>query len=89
METVGRELTVLYMDEDRAREGRIDRLLRDGDRLVVLDYKSGKPDPDRVVRDSEQVRRYCRLVREAMGSEAEGLLWYVDVDTDEAVPVEA
>jgi ATP-dependent helicase/nuclease subunit A len=87
METVGREITIHYIENGRVREGRIDRLLRDGDRLVVLDYKSGKPDAQRIERDSEQVRRYCELVGRDRGEPVSGLLWYIDLDADEAVDV--
>jgi ATP-dependent helicase/nuclease subunit A len=87
METVGRELTIHYTDDGRAKEGRIDRLAREGDRLVVVDYKSGRPDEARVEKDREQVARYIDVVRETMGARVSGLLWYVDVDADRAVEV--
>ena len=77
-ETIGRELPLRFAGEER----RIDRLIRENGREVVIDYKSGAPDSDRLVRDREQVRRYCAAVEQMTGRKCEGLLWYVDVDAD-------
>jgi ATP-dependent helicase/nuclease subunit A len=88
VETVGREVTVHYIEDGRAREGRIDRLLRDGARWIVLDYKSGRPDPRRTSGDREQVTKYCRLIESRLSGTVSGLLWYIDVDHDEAIEVE-
>ena len=38
--------------------------------------------------DRAQVERYCRLVGARAGKPVAGLLWYIDVDSDEAVDVD-
>jgi len=79
-ETIGREVPILA-DE---RQLRIDRWIREGDTDVVVDYKSGDP----TSRDEEQVRAYCEALARITGRPTAGLLWYIDVDRDEAVRVE-
>jgi ATP-dependent exoDNAse (exonuclease V) beta subunit len=71
-ETIGRELTIRAGDEER----RIDRLIRENGREVVIDYKSGTPRP----KDEEQVQRYCELIARITGRECEGVVWYLDVE---------
>ena len=87
-ETIGRELPVRFVDEHGLLvERRIDRLLREPERDLVLDYKSGAPERNRVQRDREQVARYCAAISEISGRACSGVLWYVDVDGDEVVLV--
>jgi ATP-dependent helicase/nuclease subunit A len=86
-ETVGRELSVHFVEDGTLVERRIDRLLREESRDLVIDYKSGTPDPQRVIRDREQVERYCQAVAAITGRECGGALWYIDLDTDEVVDV--
>ena len=86
-ETVGRELTVHFVEDGALVERRIDRLLHEDDRDLVIDYKSGTPDPQRVIRDREQVERYCRAVSAITGRPCGGALWYVDLESDEVVEV--
>lgn len=72
-----------FIDENGAlAEKRIDRILRENGREVVVDYKGGAPDPDRVARDREQVTRYCAAIERITGRECAGLVWYIDADTD-------
>jgi ATP-dependent exoDNAse (exonuclease V) beta subunit len=86
--TVGRELPVYYRnDEGVLVEGRIDRLMYDGTKHIVVDYKSGRPDPARLAGDQTQVERYCAAIRAATGGECTGLLWYIDAERDEIVVV--
>jgi ATP-dependent helicase/nuclease subunit A len=73
-ETIGRELTIRIGDEER----RIDRLIRENGREVVVDYKSGTPRP----KDEEQVQRYCELIAQITGRECEGVVWYLDVESE-------
>jgi ATP-dependent helicase/nuclease subunit A len=86
-ETVGREMSVHFVEDGNLVERRIDRLLREESRDLVIDYKSGTPDPQRVARDREQVERYCHAVAAITGRACGGALWYVDLDTDEVVEV--
>jgi ATP-dependent helicase/nuclease subunit A len=78
-ETIGRELPVRFAEEER----RIDRLIRENGREIVVDYKGGTPKAE----DHAQVRRYCEAVTAITGRECGGLLWYIDLDSDEAVEV--
>jgi ATP-dependent helicase/nuclease subunit A len=79
-ETIGRELVVNLGDEEQ----RIDRLIRENGREIVVDYKSGTPrEKDRI-----QVRRYCDAIAQITGRECDGLLWYIDMDADHAERVE-
>ncbi|HEU4522331.1 MAG TPA: 3'-5' exonuclease, partial [Thermoanaerobaculia bacterium] len=85
-ETIGRELPIQVVDErGQVVERRIDRLIRENGREIVIDYKSGAPAPERLARDREQVARYCRAVEAMTGRPCEGWLWYVDEDRDELV----
>jgi ATP-dependent helicase/nuclease subunit A len=90
-ETIGRELTVHFVEHGTLVERRIDRLVREpfdgATRDLVIDYKSGTPDPDRVVRDREQVERYCSAIAAITGKPCAGALWYIDLDSDTVVDV--
>jgi ATP-dependent helicase/nuclease subunit A len=83
-ETLGREVPVRFLDEHGVVvERRLDRLLREPGADLVVDYKSGTADPDRVTRDTEQVARYCAAITAISGRPCKGALWYVDLDGDE------
>lgn len=88
-ETIGREVSVHFVEDGVLVERRIDRLIREDGRDLVIDYKSGTPDTARVVRDREQVERYCHAVAAITGRPCAGVLWYVDLETDEVVEVES
>ena len=78
-ETIGRELVINLGDQEQ----RIDRLIRENGREIVIDYKSGTPrEKDRV-----QVRRYCDAIAQITGRECDGLLWYIDMEADHAVTI--
>jgi ATP-dependent helicase/nuclease subunit A len=88
-ETIGREFILHFVEDGTLVERRIDRLLRetiDGvSRDLVLDYKSGTADPQRVHRDREQVERYCQAVSAMTGRACAGALWYVDLENESVV----
>ena|GEM_PF-479947 len=86
-ETIGRELPVRFVEDGAVVERRIDRLIREGDAEVVVDYKSGLAEPARVERDRAQIARYCRAIADITGRPCSGVLWYVDVESDETVDV--
>jgi len=77
-ETVARELPIRI---DGATL-RIDRLIRENGREIVIDYKSGTPKPD----DQQQVANYCAALERLTGRACDGVIWYLDDDT--AVEVE-
>jgi ATP-dependent helicase/nuclease subunit A len=87
-ETIGREMPVRFLENGALVERRIDRLLREPGRDLVIDYKSGQPEESRVARDREQVARYCEAVAAITGRECGGTLWYIDLESDEVVAVE-
>jgi ATP-dependent helicase/nuclease subunit A len=84
-ETLGRELPIRFTENGTTVERRIDRLVRENGRDLVVDYKSGSPEPTRVARDREQVARYAAAIRAMTGRECGGLLWYVDLESDQVV----
>jgi hypothetical protein len=63
-------------------EYRPDRVVVDGNRATVVDYKFGGQEE----RYAAQVRRYMRLCRNLGYSDVRGFIWYVPDDT--LVPVE-
>ena len=87
-ETLGRELPIRFIENGLLVERRIDRLLRENGRDLVVDYKSGTPEAARVVKDREQVARYARAISAMTGRECGGLLWYVDLESDAVVEVQ-
>jgi len=84
-ETLGRELPIRFLENGIAVERRIDRLFRENGSDVVLDYKSGTADPDRVEKDKLQVTRYTDAISAMTGRPCTGLLWYVDLESDVVV----
>jgi ATP-dependent helicase/nuclease subunit A len=77
-ETVAREMPI-RIDGTTLR---IDRLIRENGREVVVDYKSGTPKPD----DRLQVAQYCEALTRLTGRACGGVIWYLDDDV--AVEVE-
>jgi ATP-dependent helicase/nuclease subunit A len=87
-ETIARELPIHIPDENGdAVTGRIDRLVREHGRELVIDYKSGSPDPRRLDADRAQVAGYCRAIERMTGRPCAGMLWYVDGENDAVVEV--
>lgn len=68
------ECSILYADaEGNVTERRPDRVMTDGNRMIVVDFKFGRPRDEYM----EQVREYMQLL-EAMGHRhVEGFLWFV------------
>ena len=86
-ETIATELPIRFIDENgREVERRIDRLIREDGREVVIDYKSGNPDAGRTAHDTAQVARYCSAVAAMTGRPCEGLIWYIDTDSLVSLP---
>ncbi|HEX8255679.1 MAG TPA: 3'-5' exonuclease, partial [Thermoanaerobaculia bacterium] len=84
-ETIGREMPVRFLENGTVVERRIDRLLREAEADLVIDYKSGSAHPDRITRDRDQVARYCAAVAGITGRPCAGALWYVDLDGESVV----
>jgi ATP-dependent helicase/nuclease subunit A len=86
-ETVGREVPIRFVQDGVVVERRIDRLLRERDADLVIDYKSGTPEAARVEKDRDQVARYCAAIRDITGRPCNGLLWYIDGDGETTVAI--
>jgi ATP-dependent helicase/nuclease subunit A len=86
-ETLGRELPIRFVENSVTVERRIDRVLRENGRDLVLDYKSGSPEAARVAKDREQVARYATAIAEMTGRACGALLWYIDLDTDALIEI--
>lgn len=69
------ECTILTKSDDGSptQESRPDRVISDGDRMIVIDFKFGAPRPEY----HEQVRRYMKLLSTMGYTHIEGYLWYV------------
>ncbi|HEX8173121.1 MAG TPA: UvrD-helicase domain-containing protein [Thermoanaerobaculia bacterium] len=84
-ETVGREVAVRVVEDGTLVERRIDRIVREDGRTLVVDYKSGAPDPARIEKDRAQVRRYCDAIAAIEGRECSGVIWYVGMSSDRLI----
>ena len=73
--TLFNECTILDYDadEDCVREHRPDRVMKDGDEVVIVDFKFGAPKPEYV----KQVQRYISLARSMGYTSVKGYLWFV------------
>ncbi len=80
--TLYNECTILTTDgEGRVVERRPDRVMTDGQRFVVVDFKFGKPKPEH----RAQVCEYMNLLRQMGHRQVEGYLWYVYTNKIETV----
>ena len=68
------ECTILTMEDGEVKERRPDRVMTDGKKWVVVDFKFGSPKPEY----NDQVQEYMQLIK-TMQPEAEvdGYLWFV------------
>ncbi len=68
VEVLGREVPVLLQDGPTAWRGTLDLLYRDGDEIVVADYKTDKDEDEEVLRAryGGQLDVYARAVAEAL-----------------------
>lgn len=81
--TLFNECTILDYDiaTDTVREHRPDRVMKDGNKVVIVDFKFGAYRPEY----TEQVRRYIALTK-AMGyNDVRGYLWFVYTNNIEEV----
>lgn len=85
--TIAREMPLHVLEQGEVVTRRIDRLLRENGRELVVDYKSGKPEESRLAGDRAQVEAYCAAITAMTGNPCSGLLWYIDGDRDVTVEV--
>ena len=68
------ECAIIYPDENgNLQTRRPDRVMMDGKKVVVVDFKFGKPRPEY----QAQVREYIHLLEEMGYTHISGYLWYV------------
>lgn len=72
-----KECTILEMDEEtkHVKESRPDRVIQKGNKMIIIDFKTGKPYP----KYEKQMKRYADLLGK-MGFETETHLWYLESD---------
>ena len=78
------ECTILAKDaKGNLQESRPDRVMTDGNRMVVVDYKTG--DYDESGKYQRQVRRYIHHLKNMGYQNVTGYLWYVKLNLTEEV----
>ena len=77
------ECTILDYDEstDTVKEHRPDRVMKDGDKVVIVDFKFGAYRPEY----TDQVRRYIALTKGMGYKDVKGYLWFVYTNNIEDV----
>lgn len=75
--TLFNECSILSVEDGKVVEHRPDRVMRDGNKTIIVDFKFGKPHPEH----HNQVRQYMQLLNNMQDSDSsqqvEGYLWYV------------
>lgn len=73
--TLFNECSILTIDpeNDQIIEHRPDRVMKDGNQTIVVDFKFGHPRPEY----HKQVRRYVELLQQMGEKNVQGYLWYV------------
>ena len=67
------ECTILSTEQGQVVERRPDRVMTDGQKWIVVDFKFGRPREEY----HEQVRQYMQLLRSMGHNLVQGYLWYV------------
>lgn len=77
------ECTILDYDKstDTVKEHRPDRVMKDGDKVVIVDFKFGAYRPEY----TDQVRRYIALTKGMGYKDVKGYLWFVYTNNIEEV----
>jgi ATP-dependent exoDNAse (exonuclease V) beta subunit len=68
------ENTIIYKENGAMETRRPDRVMTDGKRAIVVDFKFAHPSPKYIA----QVQSYMSLMRQMGYEDVEGYLWYVD-----------
>ncbi len=72
--TLYNECSILSVEDGKVVEHRPDRVMKDQERTIVVDFKFGKPKDEHL----SQVRQYMQLLEGMEGhNRVEGFLWYV------------
>ncbi len=72
------ECSMIYFDpeEQRVKEQRPDRVVYDGKKMIVIDFKTGSE----LEKHKRQVRGYVHLLNDMGYKDVEGYLWYIRND---------
>lgn len=70
---ISNECSILYKVNGQMVVRRPDRVMIGQDKVVVVDFKFGKPEPEH----HEQVKGYLQLMKQMGYPQVEGYLWYV------------
>ena len=72
------ECSMLYFDpeDQRVKEQRPDRVVYDGKKMIVIDFKTG----GQLEKHKRQVRGYVHLLKDMGYDDVEGYLWYIRND---------
>ena len=81
--TLYNECTLLQYDktDHSLIERRPDRVMSDGDQMIIVDFKFGNPK----TQYHDQVKEYIHLLKEMGNTNIKGYLWYVYKNTIEEV----
>ena len=71
--TIYNECTILHVKDGKVIERRPDRVMTDGNELIVVDFKFGKPNDEY----HKQVREYMHLLKNMGHENVKGYLWFV------------
>lgn len=71
--TILNECSILCTENHKTKEYRPDRVMKDGEQTVIVDFKFGAPKPEY----QQQVRQYMSLMTDMGESHVTGYLWYV------------
>ena len=68
------ERDILFTNAGRARP---DRVMFDGNKVVIVDYKFGYKEEEEY---SKQMGFYCKILRQMGYKEVKGYIWYVNMN---------
>ena len=66
------ECSIIFPEDGETKSLRPDRIMRDGNRMIVVDFKFANPNSEH----KNQVRRYMTLLQGMGYTEVEGYVWY-------------
>lgn len=71
------ECNILQMEDGVVKQHRPDRVMTDGRKTIVVDYKTGRDKESTREKYVNQVRRYVSLLEEMGMPDVKGYLWYL------------
>lgn len=75
------ECAIVYKDNGKTQVRRPDRVMMKDDRVIVVDFKFGKPDNKYI----KQVKQYMNLLSRMGHRNTEGCIWYVEENSIEFI----